>query len=235
MVSDWSETLPHRIDEVAQVNGTQVALMDGVSSPRTLTYSEMINRIEAVAESLKTAGVGSGARVLVFQQPTVDWTCSMLAIMRIGAIYIPLDLRNPLARLAAIARDCEADAVLAHAATVGDAPQLQIGKIINVSILPERSTAPVAISARPAAPAAILYTSGSTGTPKGIIVTHAGLRNEIEGYTKSQGLAAERVLQQSAMTFNHASDQMYTGLVNGGMVYVVPADKRGDPLEITKM
>ncbi|KAJ4419199.1 putative Hybrid PKS-NRPS biosynthetic cluster [Gnomoniopsis sp. IMI 355080] len=235
MVSDWPETLPHRIDEVAQVNGSQVALVDGASSPRSLTYSEMIDRVEAVAEGLKSVGVGSGARVLVFQQPTVDWACSMLAILRIGAVYIPLDLRNPLARLAAIARDCEADAVLAHAATVDDAQKLQIDRIINVSVLPGKPTAPVAISARSEAPAAILYTSGSTGTPKGIIVTHAGLRNEIEGYTKSQGLAAERVLQQSAMTFNHASDQMYTGLVNGGMVYVVPADKRGDPLEITKI
>lgn len=209
--------------------------MDGAPNPRVLTYSDMINHVEAVAEGLKNAGVGSGARVLVFQQPTVDWACSMLAILRIGAIYIPLDLRNPLVRLAAIARDCEADVVLAHAATVDDAPQLQISKIINVSILPDRPTAPVTISARSGDPAAILYTSGSTGTPKGIIVTHAGLRNEIEGYTKSQGLGTERVLQQSAMTFNHASDQMYTGLVNGGMVYVVPADKRGDPLEITKI
>ena len=235
MDSDWPETLCHRIDQVAQANGAQVALMDCAPNPRVLTYSDMINHVEAVAEGLKNAGVGSGARVLVFQQPTVDWACSMLAILRIGAIYIPLDLRNPLVRLAAVARDCEADVVLAHAATVDDAPQLHISKIINVSILPDRPTAPVTISARAGDPAAILYTSGSTGTPKGIIVTHTGLRNEIEGYTKSQGLASERVLQQSAMTFNHASDQMYTGLVNGGMVYVVSSDKRGDPLEITKM
>ncbi|KAL8978053.1 MAG: hypothetical protein Q9177_006503, partial [Variospora cf. flavescens] len=80
-----------------------------------------------------------------------------------------------------------------------------------------------------------LYTSGSTGTPKGIIVTHSGLRNEIEGYTKTWKLGAERTLQQSAYTFNHSSDQIYTGLVNGGMVYTVPWSKRGDPLEITKI
>lgn len=66
------------------------------------------------------------------------------------------------------------------------------------------------------------------------MVTHSGLRNEIEGYKKTWKLGAERVLQQSAFTFNHSSDQMYTGLANGGMVYIVPWSKRGDPLEITK-
>jgi hybrid polyketide synthase/nonribosomal peptide synthetase ACE1 len=233
LVSDWSETLPHRIEEVAKENGQKVALMDGDGGK--LTYSELINRIEAVAEALQKVGVGKGSRVLVFQQPTVDWTCSMLAIMRLGAIYVPLDLRNPLPRLAAVAKDCEASAVLAHDATIDEAPQLNIGNIINVSSLPNAASSHITICAKSDSPAAILYTSGSTGTPKGIIVTHAGLRNEIEGYTKSQGLGAELVLQQSAMTFNHSSDQMYTGLVNGGTVYVVPSSQRGDPLSITKI
>lgn len=56
-----------------------------------------------------------------------------------------------------------------------------------------------------------------------------------QGYTKTWGLKAENTLQQSAFTFNHSSDQIYTGLANGGAVYVVPWDKRGDPIEITKI
>lgn len=48
-------------------------------------------------------------------------------------------------------------------------------------------------------------------------------------------LGVEGVLQQSAFTFNHSSDQIYRGLVNGRMVYVVPWSKRGDPFEITKI
>lgn len=233
MVSDWPETLIHRIDQVAKANGDKVALADGIG--KSLTYSEMINRIEAVAEALQKAGIGAGSRVLVFQQPSVNWACSMLAIMRIGAIYVPLDLRNPVTRLAAVAKDCEAIAVLADASTVDEAPQLQIDIRINVSSLGQNASTCISNRAESNSPAAILYTSGSTGTPKGIVVTHAGLRNEIEGYTKTWGLKAERVLQQSAMTFNHSSDQIYTGLVNGGMVYVVPAEQRGDPLSITKI
>lgn len=61
------------------------------------------------------------------------------------------------------------------------------------------------------------------------------MTNVFQGYTKTWGLGAETTLQQSAFTFNHSSDQIYTGLANGGTVYVVPWDKRGDPLEITNI
>ncbi|KAL8801632.1 MAG: hypothetical protein Q9182_004317 [Xanthomendoza sp. 2 TL-2023] len=212
----------------------QIALMDGTG--KVLTYADMINRIESIGEALQSAGSGAGSRVLVFQQATADWVCSMLAIMRVGSVYVPLDLRNPLPRLAAVATDCMPSAVLVDGSTFEDAAQLNVpnATIINISKIKGKSKL-VPNLAQPDSLAAILYTSGSTGTPKGIMVTHSGLRNEIEGYTKTWNLGAERVLQQSAFTFNHSSDQIYTGLVNGGMVYIVPWSKRGDPIEITKI
>lgn len=197
----------------------------------------MTDRIEAIAEALKKAGVGDGSRVLVFEDATVDWPCSLLAIMRIGAVYIPLDLRNPLPRLADVAESCQPAVILVDNSTVGDAPQVNVAdaKTVNVSSINFKPSARVPNSACAYSVAAILYTSGSTGKPKGIVVKHSGLCNEIEGYTTQWGLKAERVLQQSAFTFNHSSDQIYTGLVNGGFVYIVPWSKRGDPIEVTKI
>ncbi|KAL8913542.1 MAG: hypothetical protein Q9171_001624 [Xanthocarpia ochracea] len=233
--SEWPETLPHRIDQVAQKNQDKIALMDGNGD--NLTYSQMIGRVEAIGEALQNARVGTGSRVLVYQQAASDWICCMLAIMRLGGIYVPLDLRNPMPRLAVVAVDCEPTAVLVDKTTVADASQLNVpnAKVIDVNTVGPKSSAHVPNSARSDSPAAILYTSGSTGTPKGIMVTHQGLRNEIEGYTKMWKLGAERTLQQSAYTFNHSSDQIYTGLTNGGMVYTVPWSQRGDPLSITKI
>ncbi|KAL9115269.1 MAG: hypothetical protein Q9227_001063 [Pyrenula ochraceoflavens] len=232
--SNWPETLPHRIDQIANVmaNRDKIAVMDGVGN--ALTYTKMAQRVEAIGETLVNAGIGLDSRVLVFQQATSDWVCSMLAIMRIGGIYVPLDLRNPLSRLANIAQDCQPSAILVDPTTANDAIRLKIsGKVINVGDVGAKSSAPMPNRARADSIGAILYTSGSTGTPKGILVKHSGLRNEIEGYTKTWELGAERVLQQSAFTFNHSSDQIYTALVNGGMVYIVPWSKRGDPLGIT--
>ncbi|KAL9605858.1 MAG: hypothetical protein Q9179_000968 [Wetmoreana sp. 5 TL-2023] len=233
--SDWPGTLPHRIEQVAEENQDKIALMDGIGS--NLTYSDMINRIQAISEVLHNAEIGPGSRVLVFQQASSDWICSMIAIMRIGGIYVPLDLRNPMPRLAAVADDCQPSAVLADETTLDDVSELNVpyAHIISVSHVERKASNRISNSARSDWPAAILYTSGSTGTPKGIMVKHSDLRNEIEGYTKMWKLGAERTLQQSAYTFNHSSDQIYTGLVNGGTVYTVPWDKRGDPLSITKI
>lgn len=209
--------------------------MDGHGT--ALTYATMHDRIQAIAEALQTAGVTQGSRVLVFEDATADWPCSMLAIMRIGAVYVPLDLRNPLPRLADVAASCKPVAILVDNTTASNAPQLNVtnSQVVNISSIPARPSSPIPNCARSDSIAAILYTSGSTGKPKGIMVTHSGLRNEIEGYTKTWGLQAERVLQQSAFTFNHSSDQMYTGLVNGGSVYIVPWSKRGDPIEVTNI
>jgi len=235
LVSDWPATLPHRIDQMAEQHPDDLALVDGVT--HSLTYAAMISRIKAIGEALKDSGVRPDSAVLVFQDASSDWICSMLAIMRIGAIYVPLDLRNPLPRLAVVARDCAPDAVITDNHNANSVSKLNIpnAAVVNVSGVPMGPSVAVRNSAKANSPAAILYTSGSTGTPKGIMVTHAGLRNEIEGYTKTWNLGAERVLQQSAYTFNHSSDQIYTGLVNGGTVYTVPSTKRGDPTEITKM
>ncbi|GAB1314574.1 hypothetical protein MFIFM68171_04784 [Madurella fahalii] len=235
LVSDWPATLPHRIDQIAQEHSDNVALMDGLGNK--LTYRAMISRVQAIAEQLLIAGVGPGSRVLVFQQASADWICSLLAIMRVGGVYVPLDLRNPMARLAAQAAHCQPSAVLADDTTVNDAPELNVATVIDVSRIGPVPSAPAGVVnvAHPDSPAAILYTSGSTGTPKGIIIRHSGIRNEMEGYTKTYNLGAERVLQQSAFTFDFSVDQIFTGLVNGGMLYVVPWSKRGDPVSITEI
>ncbi|KAL9093353.1 MAG: hypothetical protein Q9165_004094 [Trypethelium subeluteriae] len=235
MGSDWPKTLPHRIDQIASKHRNKLALKDGLG--HTLTYADMGDRVEAIAEALQKQGIGGGCRVLVFQQAASDWPCSLLAIMRIGGVYVPLDLRNPIERLAGIAQDCQPGAILADETTLKDAPILGVSGaiIINVSSIKGKATSKLENRAKADSQAAILYTSGSTGKPKGVIIRHSGLCNEMEGYTKMWKLGAERVLQQSAFTFNHSSDQMFTALVNGGMAYIVPWDKRGDPLEVTKI
>ncbi|KAJ5740973.1 hypothetical protein N7493_000845 [Penicillium malachiteum] len=234
VISDWPTTLPHRIDQISEGSSDQTALIDGLGN--SLTYKAMINRVQAIAEALQVAGAGQSSRILVFQQASADWVCSMLAIMRIGGVYVPLDLRNPISRLVSLSQDCQPTAVLVDDSVPEDhISQLNVALTINISHVPAIPSAPVLNQAQADSPAAILYTSGSTGTPKGIVIKHSGIRNEMEGYTKTYNLGAERVIQQSAFTFDFSVDQIFTGLVNGGSVYVVPWSKRGDPISITEI
>lgn len=201
----------------------------------------MQRHVSHIASSLTTAGVKSGSRVAVFQEPTAEWILSILAIWQVGATYIPLDLRSSLARLATVAKVAKLSAVLCHNETRDELPQLEIPAdvaVVNVSAITggdESATVETGTTkARAEADAVILFTSGTTGTPKGIQLRHSALQNTIEGLTRQYGLGMEVVLQQSAYTFDFSLDQILVGLANGGTVVVVPKAHRGDAVEIAK-
>ena len=220
-------TISHRIAEVAGENAHKEALKDRKGS---YTYQDMQHRVEAISKSLSNAGLQQGSRLAVFQQPSADWICSLLAIWHFGATYIPMDIRNSVSRLAAIAGAAEPSAILCDEETEKDVPELKsTAIIINVTGLPDTMYI-TETKAKSNTPALILFTSGSTGTPKGIIMHHSALRNTIEGPTKHYHIGAERVLQQSAFTFDFSIDQILCGLANGGSVYVVSKEDRVNPL-----
>ena len=235
MQSTWPETLAHHIDDMSENNGHRPALKDG--SGRTLSYKQMAQRANSIAAEMLAKGITPGSKVAVFQEPTSDWVCSLLAILRIGAVYVPLDLRNPMPRLAAIAKASEVAAILAQAATVKDVPGLgaPTATVLNVSSLAESTTSVIPNQAKADALAVILFTSGSSGTPKGILLPHRTLRNGIEGYTKMWNIGAETILQQSAFSFDLSMDQIFTALATGGTLIIVPKTKRGDSVAIAEI
>ncbi|KAE8150730.1 hypothetical protein BDV25DRAFT_139560 [Aspergillus avenaceus] len=233
--SEWPETLSHRIANVAEQNLEKEAVKDG--NGNTLTYADLQQRAQSISEAITKAGVKPKSRIGVFQQPTVDWVCSLLAIWHAGGTYVPLDLRNALPRLATISKAAKLSAILCHNETEGEVPELHsTATIVNVSVLNDMVTNGVTkTQAKASTPAAVLFTSGSTGTPKGVVQRHSAFRNTIEGLTRQYGIGAERVLQQSAFTFDFSLDQILCGLVNGGSVYIATKESRGDPGAISNI
>ncbi|KAI9771201.1 MAG: putative Hybrid PKS-NRPS biosynthetic cluster [Geoglossum umbratile] len=234
--SDWPTTLIHRTDEMVQRYSDAPALRDGLGN--VLSYNQMAGRVDSIAAALLAAKTSVGSTVAVFQEPTTHWICSMLAIMRIGAAYAPLDPRVPLTRLTTIINDCQPAVILVDAENAGGAPALtSMAKVINISALPSLTTQAIPNLARPDAVAVILYTSGSTGVPKGVVLTHENIRSHVQTAAKIWLTSGpkEVVLQQSSFSFDMSLAQIFDAICNGGALYIVPRRSRGDSIEIARI
>lgn len=167
-----SKSLLPRLDAVAadQALARANALED--STGTSLIWPDMISKSVAIAGALQRQGVPARSRVAMFQDPTVDWVCTMLGIWRAGCSYVPLELTQGLRRLGDIAGAAHVVAVVVHDATLPLVSQLGLERmvhIVNVSNLQHSAGFQQAMGGREVEAedeAMVLYTSGSTGVPK---------------------------------------------------------------------
>ena len=203
-----------------------------------MTYKQLSHGIDTIATRLLNLGIIPGSIVAVFQEPGIDWICSLLAIMKVGAVYLPLDVGTPMVRLAVMAADGKAKAIIVNSGTKDLIRPLEAEKlvILDVSIPTSLPKVDISIMAKSESPALILYTSGSTGAPKGIVLSHSSFINEVEVSSQIYGLGPEDVvLQQSALNFDMSLLQIFLALALGGTLCLVPRSGRGDPQTISQL
>lgn len=234
---EWPATLLHKIDEVAGSMSGNIAVKD--SQGNQLTYAELLQHIGTIAAALLQCNLSNGDRVAVYCEPSIDSLCSLLAITRIGCIYVPLDLRNPVERLASIVEDCDPSVILFHGLTVQSvAGVTQPGiQLLNIATLPQGNldSAPPPTTSTSRDPAFVLYTSGSTGRPKGVLLSHGNFLGQIAAVHREFGLERERVLQQSSLGFDTSLHQIFVALTTGGTVIIARRDIRGDPVKLSEL
>ncbi|KAF2185492.1 polyketide synthetase [Zopfia rhizophila CBS 207.26] len=200
--------------------------------------SVLVSDVDIFPPSARQAALDLG-KVVVYQRPSSDYICSLLAVLRIGAVYIPFDAEMPLSRLVQMATDSRITAIVADKDTIVQAQDLRVElsrdiDIVDVSNLSSFSH-PSPILARSDVPAAVLYTSGTTGKSKGIVLSHANLRNEIEHSELTYGIEREIVLQQSSLGFDMSLPQIFSALAFGGRLYIVPQHARKDPIALSQL
>lgn len=233
----WSCTVSGRLDDVISTNGARPAIKDG--NGVELTYEQMGKRIDSIANAILHSGTRPGAVVGVFQEPSADWICSMMAILRAGCVYLPLDLRISIPRLASIVRAAKPSVVLIDH-TTADKVEL-IGAIRAIEVLVSDLQASEHTERSPNyanhdTPAVLLFTSGTTGEPKGIIMSNENLIANAEANSRIYRDEPDLVvLQQSAFSFDFSLDQTLAAFTNCGCLYVVPARSRGDPIAVSEI
>ncbi|MEU2387424.1 amino acid adenylation domain-containing protein [Streptomyces sp. NPDC012461] len=186
-----------------------------------LDYAGLAARVGAVQSALRDAGVGPGDFVGVCLRRTPDLVAALMAVIRLGAAYVPLDAGYPPERLRFIARDARCRLVLTQPETRDVLPG-DTGPLLDVTTVPPVDGLPDAVPAHDERIAYLIYTSGSTGRPKGVAIPHRALRAFL-GWARDhftpEDLAV--VLAGTSVSFDLSVFEIFLPLATGGSLRLV--------------
>ena len=208
-------TLPELFEaQVARTPDRPAVFADGVE----LTYQDLNTRVNRLAHYLIRTGVRPGQLVAVAMPQSVELVVALLAVLKSGAAYLPVDPGYPAARVEFMLTD-SAPALLLTAPALANAAH----------IIDDHSAAnPTGPGPAAADPAYVIYTSGSTGRPKGVVVEHGALAAYLGwakvGYPDARGVT----LVHSPVAFDLTVTVLYTPLVVGGRVHLAALDGAED-------
>ncbi|GAA2264965.1 hypothetical protein GCM10010415_31290 [Streptomyces atrovirens] len=207
-----------------------------VCADRTLTYAELDARANRLAWHLQSLGAGPGAVVAVSVPRSVELVVALLAVLKAGAAYLPLDPDYPAPRLAYMLRD--AAPVCAVTDRAGRLPDVTGTRVVALDEL-DVSGWPGTVPARaltPAHPAYVIYTSGSTGRPKGVVVPHRAIDNRLRWMQHAYGLTpADRVLQKTPSSFDVSVWEFFWPLREGATLVVAEPGGHKDPVYLARL
>ena len=217
----------------AQVARTPTALAV-VYEDRSLTFEELNTRANQLAWYLREHGVGAGERVglCIDRSPQMLW--AMLAVLKAGAGYVPLDPNYPAERLAFMLDDAAPAFVITRSSFVGLLPPraaiVDLDRVREAISREPDGNPPYDSGSRNGANLAyIIYTSGSTGLPKGVMVTHGGLSNYLCWAVRTYGaLESQGAPVSSPLAFDATITSLFVPLLVGRPLLLV---REGDEVQ----
>jgi amino acid adenylation domain-containing protein len=224
-------TIPELFEARAARSPDAVALSDG---PARLSYRDLDRRANQLARYLVGLGLGPGQIAALALRPSAQTIVAVLAVLKTGAAYLPIDPDDPSERIAFMLADARPECVLTVAAVLAGLPAgdgmprivlddsdiaCAVGALPDTIVTCEERRAPL----RPANSAYVIYTSGSTGRPKAVCVTHGNVAALLAG-----ARALFRFTESDVWSLFHsyAFDvsvwEMWGALLHGGQLVVVP-------------
>jgi amino acid adenylation domain-containing protein len=242
--AEWNETQVHFdapeclheiIAETARRNPAAVAV---TYEDRDMTYAELDRRADALAHRLQRMGVGTDTIVPVVLDRSEDLVVAMLAALKAGGAFMPIDPTQPTNRIATTVENAPGVPVcITHQRHLdrieGFTGELLCLDALSVPLQHDAVAQPTATTS--ADIAYVIHTSGSTGAPKGALNTHGGIRNRLLWMQQADPLsAADRVFQQTPVTFDVSVLEIFWPLIAGAQLVIAKPDGHKDIAYVVK-
>ncbi|MFJ7281045.1 amino acid adenylation domain-containing protein, partial [Kitasatospora sp. NPDC098663] len=254
LVEEWNDTdvtvpgplLPALLEAQAARTPDATAVLGTDSA---LTYAELNARANGLARLLSGRGVGPESLVAVCLERSTELLVALLAVLKTGGAYLPIDPGYPAERIGYMLDDARPVLVLTGGAvldcTVGlpvEGPDvLVLDAAQTVAELAAADGADLAEAERhgpllPAHPAYVIYTSGSTGRPKGVVVPHGGVTNFLAAMGRRAGFGpADRLLAVTTVAFDIHVLELYLPLLAGAAVVIAEDSVTRDPGAVAEL
>jgi len=224
---------PHQIVEkisAAEPDRTALCFVD-----KKLDYATLNAKANQFAHYLQAQGVGQGERCVVLIKPSFETMVAMLAIFKLGAIYVPVDYEYPPQRIRHVIQDSSPRVILCASETemLLEANDRKILIDDSESICAEYSAENLSAPAAPDDIAYVFYTSGTTGQPKGVMGTYRNLFHYVSAAKNKFGMSPDTVMPVVAKSsFSISFFETLAPLISGGTCVLLP---RSDVLDINRM
>lgn len=222
-------------EEQASLYPSQPAIVQRESS---LSYAQLNARANQLARVIRSRGIQRGDIVAIAADRSIEMVVGMLAIMKAGAAYLPIDPDYPADRIRYLLEDSRTPLLLAKASTI-EAVEIEFsGSLLNLES-EDSYAAPQSNPEWTVLPqdlAYVIYTSGTTGKPKGVMIEHQSIANTVKWRRAEFGFGPEdKALQMMSFSFDASVISLFTPLASGSVNYLVPNEEAKDPVALKKM
>ncbi len=228
--------LLHQLIEVRSTTTPEAVALE--FRDERLTYAELNARANQLAHQLIAKGIGAESPVVVCVEPSFDIVVALLAILKAGGVYVPLDPSYPVARIRAILEDTRPTLIISRE---GLLERLELGSYDTLALdrdaalLRRRPQENPRTLIDPSQTAYVYYTSGTTGKPKGVMASHANLISYIQvAQTRYEFCDRDVMPAIARFSFSISMFELMSPLVAGGILLILEREHILDPARMSR-
>ncbi|HEY9850895.1 MAG TPA: condensation domain-containing protein, partial [Leptolyngbyaceae cyanobacterium] len=233
--SDYPQACIHELFEM-QVERTPDAVAV-VFEGKILTYRELNQRANQLAHYLRELGVSAEQFIGICVERSLSIIIGLLAILKAGGVYVPLDPEYPPNRLAFMVKDTGVSLLLTQEKFADKLPEINAKKVyLDSNVWTTHSTANPTNLVTLDNLVYTIYTSGSTGKPKGVLIFHGALTNCLIAFQQKLGLSGgDTFLSVTTLSFDIAALELYLPLILGNRLIIASREVATDGTQLLKL